>query len=270
MNQQIILIKEIKLLSIFLLLTTAVCATAAEPADQLLESIRVIMPKDPVILEAGGHFGQDTIRMKRLYPQATIHVFEPQPSSFDKMIRNTAKLDGVIAYPYALSDTIAKMPLYINSYNCGATSLGKPIYTGSGFIKEYIGVPLEIASTTIDEWARINQVNHVDLMWLDMEGHELSALRSSLSILPTVKAIYTEVNYIAIRENTGLYVDLKLFLEQQGFKEIWHKNFMYTTNEDGNPVLDNEGKNIWILGDALFVRSQYVRAKGNDIQKPKN
>lgn len=76
-------------------------------------------------------------------------------------------------------------------------------------------------------------------MWLDMESHELYMLQHALSVLPRVKAIYTEVSYTFIRKNSCLYPDLKSFLEEQGFVEMWRSTC---------------GR----FGDALFIRKELI------------
>jgi len=58
-------------------------------------------------------------------------------------------------------------------------------------------------------------------MWLDMEGNELNALKAALSILPTVKAIFTEVNFQEFWHGAVQYDTLKSWLAHYNFKEIW-------------------------------------------------
>jgi Methyltransferase FkbM domain len=58
-------------------------------------------------------------------------------------------------------------------------------------------------------------------MWLDMEGNELNALHGALDILPTVKLIYTEVNLQQFWHGCVMYDELKAWLEEHGFIEIW-------------------------------------------------
>jgi len=195
------------------------CLSAApfsNPEGMLL-FVKQFLPENPVILEAGGHHGEDTNRMKRLWPQATMHVFEPLPSSFEKLVKNTQHLSCVTCYPYALSYYVGKAPFYFNPKNDGASSIGAPVFFNE---QEFEKDPLEVPCTTLNVWSGENGISKIDFMWLDMEGHELYMLQQATNILDSVKAIYTEFSFVPIRSETGLYVDLKAFLESKGFREV--------------------------------------------------
>ena len=200
--------------------------------EEMLLYIKNYLPENPVILEAGGHHGEDTKRMKALWPKSIQYVFEPLPKSFEKLSTNTKDLANVNRFPYALSDHVGKASFYYNPQNDGASSIGSPVYYNES---EFEKVPLEVQCITLDEWAKKNGITHIDFMWLDMEGHELYALENASTILDSVKAIFTEINFVHTRNGACLYTDLKAFLESKGFKEV-HK-------------LDYHR-----FGDALFMR----------------
>jgi FkbM family methyltransferase len=201
--------------------------------NEILAFLSSILPINPVILEAGGHFGEDTIRMKSVWPQATIHTFEPLPSSFIQMVKNTCHLPSVFCYPYALTTFSGKTNFYIDIPNNAASSIGYPVEWNES---EFDKTPIQVSCSTINEWARLHDISKIDFMWLDMEGHELYALQHALDILNTVEAIFTEISFEPIREGSCLYTDLKKFLELEGFYEVWK------TSEKGR------------FGDALFMR----------------
>lgn len=200
----------------------------------MLAYVKELLPIDPVILEAGGHHGEDSCKMKALWRNATMHVFEPLPSSFEKLVKNTQHLSSVYCYPYALSNFSGTAHFYIDLYNDGACSIGFPVEWNK---YEFDPLPIQVPCITLDDWATAHNIKNIDFMWLDMEGHELHALQHSLSILNSVKAIYTEISFIPIRENSCSYVDLRKFLESQGFCEVWK------SSESGR------------FGDALFIRN---------------
>jgi len=201
----------------------------------MLNFVKKFLPVNPVILEAGGRYGEDTTRMKHVWPQATIHVFEPYPSSFEKVIENTRSLSRVMAYPYALSNYSGKTHFYVNHINEGMCSIGFP---APNYAHHFEKTPIEVQCITLNQWSKNYHIDHIDFIWFDMEGHELQALQSSLDILYSVKAIYTEVNFVTVREGSCAYLDLRHFLEAQGFIEIWKSR--------------DSGENA----DALFVRQE--------------
>ena len=98
---------------------------------------------------------------------------------------------------------------------------------------------IEVQTVTLDDWAQENNIDHVDFMWLDMQGVELDVLKASPKILGQTKAIYCEVEFIEAYEGQPLYGDVKSWLQQQGFS-IVAKDFVDQTT--------------WFFGNVLFVR----------------
>jgi 2-O-methyltransferase len=180
--------------------------------------IRHYLPENPVILEAGAHIGTDTLEMAKLWQDATIHAFEPVPDLFQFLSKNTEGVSNIHIYPLALSDVSGALDIHISSGNSnGSSSILAP--------KKHLEVhpdvlfkeKIRVKTTTIDDWARHNQIQKIDMLWLDLQGYELPVLTKSLSILRGVKVIYTEVNLIENYENNATYAELKNWLETQGF-----------------------------------------------------
>src|SRR5579885_3078300 len=86
------------------------------------QSIAHYLPKNPVIIEAGAHYGRDTIKMSKIWPQATIHAFEPVPELFTILKNNTQKYDNIFCYPYALSNSCGTKNFFVSSGRSTATS----------------------------------------------------------------------------------------------------------------------------------------------------
>lgn len=203
--------------------------------NAVLRRVQKLLPENPVILEAGGRFGEDTKNMKHIWPGATMHVFEPVPSSFEIMKKNVVGLSDVFCYPYALADYEGKTQMYTNENNPGAASIGYPVeWNKHEFDTDH---PIQVPCTTINAWAARNNIEKIDFMWLDMEGYELYALQYSLDILHSVRAIYTEISFTSVREGSCSYRALREFLEANGFREVWKSS--------------NGGR----YADALFVKS---------------
>jgi FkbM family methyltransferase len=231
------IMKQINIVSL-LLLIQSFSILGFTDNDQMLRYVKQFIPANPTILEAGGNLGEDTRRMKRIWPHATMHVFEPLPWSFKTMIRNNSDLARVHYYEYALTNYIGITNFYVDIPNNGSSSIGLPLDFNRS---EFDLTPLQIKCTTLDQWAQENNVDHIDFMWLDMESHELYALKHALNILPTIKAIFTEVAYEPVREGSALYPELRAFLEANGFHEVW------------------KCKHSHRFGDALFIKKELLR-----------
>ena len=110
--------KQMLLLPLIVILSSSLTANIVfKDPNAMLHYVKKLLPQAPQILEAGGHFGEDTIKMKKIWPNATIHVFEPLPSSFEKMQNQTNNLKNVTCYPYALTTYSGETNFYIDLPN---------------------------------------------------------------------------------------------------------------------------------------------------------
>jgi len=205
--------------------------------EEYVALIRPFLPANPVILEAGCHGGQDTVILGQSWPRGHVYAFEPV-MKFVGFTKEELRKHGVrnaSVWPFALSVTSGEQ-LFHYSTNIGAASSLLPSNDKMDHICKYNDTPMKVNCINLDEWAKKNKVDHIDFMWLDMEGIEYYVLNAAPNILKTVRVIITEINFCEFRQGTTQYKDLYNFLTAQGFKlyKIW-----------GSP--------IW-QGTALFIR----------------
>lgn len=213
---------------------------------QALEIVAPYLPDNPVVVEAGAFDGTDTLFMAQRWQNGIIHAFEPVPEIYKLLKKQATKAENIRIYEMALSDQVGQALFYLSheKSNPHAVSQSSSLLAP----KEHLAYAPHIAfkktimvkTTTLDAWAQQHAISHADLLWLDMQGFELPALKASPNILKTVKAILTEVEFVEAYEKQSLYAEIKSWLEEQGFTLI-ATNF---SNQSGE----------W-FGDALFVRN---------------
>lgn len=209
---------------------------------QAFELISQFLPENPVMIEAGGHYGEDSVRLAYFWPKGTVHAFEPNPTAFTKLLQNTKPYSNVHCYPLALNDEKGVFPFYINTTggNDGASSL---LEAGEIWLWYYKDIQIEVPAVTLDEWQEEFKIGMVDFMWLDLEGLELRVLQAAKNILTTCKVIYTEVNHREYRKNMVQYEELKEYLDSHEFVEIRYWPFSHV--EQGNSLFVKK----WLLED---------------------
>jgi FkbM family methyltransferase len=233
----------LKKLMVCLSLTTVLLASYNE--DNIRELIRLYIPNNPIILEAGAHFGEDTMRMKAIWPDCIVHAFEPHPDNYRRLIDATYRVPGVFCYQLALSDIIGTVKFYRCRLHEGASSLLKSAPFKQALYNDQ--EPINVQCLTLDEWACQNNVDHIDFCWLDMEGAELKMLQHASTILPTIRAIYIEVNFQEFRTGMVQYKDIKHFLHTHGFKQIW-----MTPGKIGLPA--EEQANVLFVREDIMIQ----------------
>lgn len=211
----------------------------------VLEVVKLFLPENPVIVDAGAYDGKDDIPLfKKQWPHSKIYAFEPIPDIFDRLKTKEVELPGIICYRLALSDKSGKADIFVSvDYSCPtktsyASSLLRPKehlkYSELAFPKKII-----VDTITLDEWADQNKIKNIDFLWLDLQGVELNVLKASPKILKTVKVIYTEVEFVEAYEGQYLFKDVDLWLTEQGFKRV-ARDFSFPVNN-------------W-FGNAVYVR----------------
>jgi len=181
--------------------------------------IKRFLPSNPVIVEAGAHIGTDTLEMAKIWPSGTIYAFEPIPELFKQLEMNVHNINNIKCYPFALSHTVESSTMYVSSGSSdGSSSLLSP----KEHLREHPDVEfldtIQVNTITLDVWAEKYGITHVDFLWLDIQGHELSVLKAAQNILKTIRAIYTEVHLVDSYEGGALYPELRSWLESYGFR----------------------------------------------------
>jgi len=214
--------------------------------NETLSVIKQCLPKNPIIVEAGAFDGRDTQNMAQTWPQSIIHTFEPVPQLFTIVQKNTRRYDNVDCYFYALNNQNGSSLFYVSEK---ATKPGMPSQAGSlrapkerlNYSSIYFPYTITVPTITLDTWAQEYQIDHIDLLWLDVQGHELTVLQAGQHILQTVSVILTEVGFFENYVGQPNYTDLKNWLESNGFSLIGRD---FVTMQQ------------WFFGNLLFIRKQ--------------
>jgi FkbM family methyltransferase len=176
------------------------------------------IPRDPVIIDAGAHGGEDSAEMARLWPKATVYAFEPVPKVFARLRRRACKFANIHCYEMALGDRETETEMFFSVGQDASSSLLEP----KELLVEHPEITFQKGSkvkvTTIDRWAEQTGVDHIDLMWLDLQGYELKALQGAERILQNVRAIHTEVDLAETYKGAALYGELRPWLQEHGFR----------------------------------------------------
>lgn len=193
--------------------------------DDVLSFVEKFLPKNPIILEAGAFNGVDSVRMANKWPNSIIYAFEPVQNGYNKLTNNTKNYRNISCFKLALGDFTGKSTFFVSNYidnpefDSACSSILPPEkhleYGGNVTFDE----KEEVDVILLDEWAQKYGVEHVDFMWLDMQGYELNMLKKSNIALKS-KIIYMEMEFIEAYQGQFLYKDVVEWMEQNGFKLI--------------------------------------------------
>lgn len=183
-----------------------------------------------VIFDVGSRDAIQAVELSEAYPAARVVAFEANPHVLGRCYHNSEDHPNIEIVPKAVNDFngICKFyPIDIHRTvttwedgNPGASSL----FRSNGAydsIEKYVQNELEVPCIRLDTLAKEHGVDHVDLIWMNLQGAELLALQSLGSLLKTVKAIHTKVEVNPMYEGQSLWKDVDAFFTSNGFKMIY-------------------------------------------------
>ena len=134
-------------------------------------------------LDVGANHGLLSFGLAQKFPRVRFHLFEPNPKLLESIEKSRKLYPPMRAEinPVAVCDRDGTIDFEVKSEQSGASHI-----TNNG------GVP--IRSVRLDSYLKEKAVDCVDLLKLDIEGYELTALRGVERALKNrhIKAIYFE------------------------------------------------------------------------------
>lgn len=171
---------------------------------------RWITTESPTILEIGCNDGTDTLRLAGLFQHPTIHCFEPERRAINRFREHIPEDHPHISlHEFALSDMDGEQSFFPSAGRDSellpkgwdmSGSLRRPaehmeIHEGIEF-----GPPVTVPTRRLDSWLREQNIDHIDFIWMDVQGAEQDVLKGAGEMLPQVDFIYTEYSQQEIYE----------------------------------------------------------------------
>jgi FkbM family methyltransferase len=168
-----------------------------------------LLPFNGVFFDVGANFGLMSVGLAgEVAPQAMLHIFEPNPRLSPWIEKSLRKLGHHQFHinQCAVSDFTGTIRMSIN-----------PEHTGESHIS--IDGNETVNCIRLDDYVRSHQISRIDLMKLDVEGFELTALKGMSESLQrgVVKCLYFEFMKKWLARH-GDPLELLNFLDHCGFE----------------------------------------------------
>lgn len=162
-----------------------------------------------ILFDVGGNVGKYSKTLSDFFnDRVQIHSFEPSQKTFEIFVEKTKNIKNIIPNNFGLSDTESISLLYTNKEGSGLAS----IYQRK---LEHIGISLDKSETiklsTIDSYCKINNLERIHYLKLDIEGHELKALNGAKEMLDNKKIDFIQFEF------GGTHIDSRTY-----FKDFYY------------------------------------------------
>ena len=192
----------------------------------------LLAKEDPIILEIGAHYGEDSLRFAEIFRNPTIYCFEPDPRNiqiFKKHVSNSR----IQLFPIALSDKKGTLPFYPSYQQCEDLDVPQKYdwishedyndmalnSSGASSLKrgyEHAGPPIEVNVERFDSWYVQGALDKIDLVWIDVQGAEKEVVNGMGIEIKNVQYLWIEYGESTYEGAMSRHQTIKL-LEEKGF-----------------------------------------------------
>ncbi|MFN4276647.1 MAG: FkbM family methyltransferase [Ferrovibrio sp.] len=166
-----------------------------------------LKPPPALAIDIGGNVGDYTAELRKRNAALEIHVFEPSRTNIDKLNARFKDDPLILVCPYALSENSGSATLYADHLGSGMGSLTQRRL-------KHFNIAFEAAETVEtlrfeDYWKSHLHGRNIDLVKIDVEGHELTVLKGFGSAITVTKVVQFEFG--------GTDIDTRTY-----FQDFWY------------------------------------------------
>ncbi len=214
--------------------------------DKVVTTTRKLLKEEPkIIFEMGANDCSDTIAFSNIFPTAHVYAFECNPTTLPICKNKIRDKKNITLTEKAVTEKEGSIKFFKTvgngtsdgNINHGASS----IFEANKDIGKYNQEQIVVQATTIKRVCVDNNINQIDLLWMDMQGSELNALKGAGDFIKNIKVINTEVEFFFEYKDQPLFKDVKKYLNKNGFR-------LYTFSTMGK-----------IAGDAVFINTNIIK-----------
>jgi FkbM family methyltransferase len=157
------------------------------------------------VFDVGANVGEWSRYCLSLMPSFNIHLFEPSQVTF-KTLQDNLWPGHIRLNNFGLGEHQEQLDLNIVDDGSGMNS----IYMRHGVEGIVMGAVERISISTIDDYCKDNFIPKIDLLKIDVEGHELAVLKGAKNMLKERRIKRIQFEY------GGCYLDARVYL-----RDIW-------------------------------------------------
>jgi FkbM family methyltransferase len=189
--------------------------------------------KNLVVFELGARDASETLGFNELLENPEIYSFECNPATIPLCREKIQPYKNIHLIEKAVSEVNGKIKFYqidqektVTTWkdgNPGASSLFPS--SGKYPIEKYVQNEIQVEVISLKNFIESYKINHIDLLWMDIQGAELNALKGLGEYIEKVKIIHLELEFFEIYKNQPLFWEVKSFLNKNGFYLIGFTSF---------------------------------------------
>ena len=157
--------------------------------------LKKIIGEQPVIFDVGANEGRYATMISTVFPESKLYSFEPHPKSYNRLTQKLDKNDRVFQIAVGAEDK--QCILYERVDHPDGSEMAS---VHEKVITEFHGVEsikIDVEMKTIDTFMKEQNIDCVDFLKIDVEGHELAVIQGAKNAIKNgnIKVIQYEFNH---------------------------------------------------------------------------
>jgi FkbM family methyltransferase len=182
----------------------------------------------PVLLDVGAHKGESVRYLRKLFPNSTIHSFEPSSNSFAQL--QLVRDERTHCYNVALTDVDGGIDFFenkishtnsvfrVNEASRDSLYLEKNRRKCAEIPAGTFNLRQQVPSMRLETFCEREGIRHVDLLKIDVQGAESKVLTGAAHALAFTDTIILEIMFFDYYEHQGSFLEIESVLQPYGFR----------------------------------------------------
>lgn len=190
-----------------------------------------------IVFDVGANKGQFATLAAAIFEDATLYSFEPTAASFKSLVATAARIgERCRTFNFGLSDREGAVAIFKDAEGSGLNSVYRRRLDHYGIVMDKTET---IALKTVDGFCAEQGIAAIDLLKLDVEGHELAVLQGAKTMIANGRIRFIQFEF------GGTNIDSRTY-----FQDFWYFLENYTlsriTPRGLTPITEyNEGCEIF-------------------------
>jgi FkbM family methyltransferase len=173
--------------------------------------------KPNTIIDVGANVGQFAVASAKIFPNTSVHSFEPLPDCVALLQKNVKPLNNIKVYPFALGDAEAEVEFHVNEHSHSSSILPLAESHRKAFPNAQEKETISVKVSTLDDVFNSIELKSPILLKLDVQGYEAQTLRGGLKTLQRVDYVILEASFKPMYEGEMVFMDIVRLMEEYGF-----------------------------------------------------
>lgn len=183
----------------------------------------LVVRNSPIIFDIGAHRGESVRFFKEIFPDSIVYSFEPDPDNFSELealVHSCSWGGKCLPIKMGISEKEGKQLFYRQNISHLGSLI--PINMQSrdslGYAAKAENKPIEVDITTVDAFCNLHSISRIDILKIDVQGHEIGVLTGAIEMLGQTSCCTVEVSFYDFYEKSTSLLEVEQIMSKAGHK----------------------------------------------------